>query len=279
MFRPDQYELIDFGDGEKLENFGGVLVRRESPVAAGPKSVPGQWQGALRFRRQAAGNGSWSDTAVPQNWNVQHESIALTLRPTPFGHLGVFPEQASNWSWINSLPRDLSGLQAINLFAYTGGTTLALAARNASVTHVDSAKNIVSWARANAVLSGLDEAPIRWLAEDAMTFVQREIRRGNRYDIVVADPPSYGRGPHNKSWKLSQDIEELLDLLAALTKSRCQMILFSCHTPEFNSARLRSIIGQRFDICTGDLHAANMCLKCRDGRELQSGTCFRWRRS
>ncbi len=276
MFRSDQYELVDFGDGEKLENFGGVLVRRESPVANGPKLIPEAWTGSLRFQRHEAGTGSWVGAAVPKCWTIRHETFSLQLKKTPFGHLGVFPEQASNWSWINSLPLELTGLKAINLFAYTGGTTLALAARGASVVHVDSARNIVNWARSNAALSGLADAPIRWLVEDAITFLRREIKRGNDYDIVVADPPSYGRGTRNETWKLSRDMDTLLEMLAALTKNRCRLLLFTCHTPEFDSSRLRSLIGGRFDLSFGKLRSTSLCLKSRDKRPLESGTCFRW---
>ena len=276
MFRLDQYELIDFGDGEKLENFGGVHVRRESPVAIGPKSLPSDWQGALRFQKEAHGTGFWSGAEHPKPWTLRHESISLELKATPFGHLGVFPEQAANWSWINSLPFELTGLKAINLFAYTGGTTLSLAARGALVAHVDSAKNIVNWARANAALSRLENAPIRWIVEDAMTFLRREIKRENYYDIVVADPPSFGRGTRKETWKLERDIDELLDLLSKLTKYRCRAVLFSCHTPEYDSARLRKIIAKCFDLSGGTLNSSSLYLNSRDGRQLFGGSCFRW---
>jgi 23S rRNA (cytosine1962-C5)-methyltransferase len=276
MFRADQYELIDFGDGEKLENFGGVLVRREALAAIGSKSDPHVWQGALRFHKRASGSGAWSGAVVPHPWTLSHGSISLKLKPTPFGHLGLFPEQAINWSWINSLPSDLAGLKAINLFAYTGGTTLALAARGVSVSHVDSAKNIVNWARQNSVLSGLEDAPIRWLVEDALTFVRREIKRGNDYDIIVADPPSYGRGTRSETWKMSRDFDKLIELLAILARDRCQMILISCHTPDFDASRLRAAIGRRFELSTGDFHSERLELRSRYGGYLESGSCFRW---
>lgn len=272
MSSPNQYELVDFGAGRKLEKFGSVLVDRESPVAHGRKLAPEKWKGAFRYS-----NGEWNkDRELPDPWKLNCGLFSLLLKPTPFGHLGVFPEQFANWKWIESLPFDLTGLKAINLFAYTGGTTLALAAQGATVSHVDSAKNVVNWARNNAKVSGLGEANVRWLVEDAMKFVSREIKRGNLYDVIVADPPSFGRGSKKETWKLQRDFEELIESLAELTKERCRAIIVSCHTPEFDSKRIESLLASRFDLDAGLGEGFELKLVSRSQRQLASGSCFRW---
>ena len=276
MFRPEQYQLLDFGHGEKLESVAATRIRRATPSveAREKRTVNHDWQSSLRFQRSAEG-GQWQGTS-PVDWQIEHGPIRFLLRPTPAGQIGVFPEQACNWDWIESLAEDLSGLKAINLFGYTGGTTMALAARGVQVTHVDSARNVMQWARANAAAAGMDSLPIRWIVEDAMKFVQREINRGSKYDILVADPPSYGTGPKKERWKFSQDIETLLAGLASISSPSLRMLLLSCHTPNVEPEDLQQWVSEFFELSVSQLESFELDLLSASGKRLPSGSCVRY---
>jgi len=217
----DQYELIDFGRGRRLERFGAILLDRPWPaVERHEPNRPEDWERAdARFEGPRAGRGRWvARRTLPETWTIELASLRFQLKPTPWGQVGVFPEQRANWQWIArqfgaqahaGVPAGAAGpaeseprrLRLLNLFAYTGGSTLAAAAQGAEVVHVDAAANIVAWARRNAALSALEEHPIRWIVEDAQKFVRRELRRGNQYDGVILDPPSYGHGAHGEVWR------------------------------------------------------------------------------
>lgn len=273
MFEPDQYQLLDFGGGEKVERFGDLVVRRQTPSVprTGKISVH---TSDLRFRRETQ-DGHW-EGETSGTWTIRHGSTVFGLRPLPSGQIGVFPEQAENWDWIADRAAHLEGLNAINLFAYTGGTTMALAQAGAAVTHVDAAKSVVRQAKQNSELSGLTNAPIRWITEDAMRFVEREIKRGTKYQIVVADPPSFGRGPRGETWKLEKDLPLLLDLLAELTGSQPKMIMVSCHTPGFDPQRIGRSIASAFGLQYEKIECTSMELVTLDGRRLPSGDVARW---
>jgi 23S rRNA (cytosine1962-C5)-methyltransferase len=205
--------------------------------------------------------------------------MILELKRTDFGHVGLFPEQAENWDWIAAQvrrvpPSAASAMKILNLFAYTGGSTLAAAAAGAAVTHVDAARNIVTWARHNADLSGLAEAPVRWITEDAVKFVNREIRRGNRYDALILDPPSYGHGAHGEVWRLAEDLPRLLALCAELTTPRPRFVLLTCHTPGFSPIRLRELLAHRFG--SAHVDAAPLALVASTGQSLPNGIAARW---
>jgi 23S rRNA (cytosine1962-C5)-methyltransferase len=277
MFASKDYRLLDFGGGEKLEQFGDVVVRRQTPSV--PANVPPIAADAvpadLTWRRRPDGAGQWMGE-TNATWTIEHGPNVFELRPTPTGQVGVFPEQAENWRWIADRPNGLHGLNALNLFAYTGGTTQALAHAGAAVTHVDAAKNVVAWARQNAKLAGLAQHPIRWIAEDAMRFVEREIQRGRRYQIVVADPPSFGRGPAKETWKLSRDLPRLLKALAELTAGETKMILISGHTPGYDGQRLASLVADAWNFRKRQVEAAEMLLKTEEARRLPAGSVARW---
>lgn len=275
MMPPGQYELLDFGEQEKLESFAGTIVRRETPSAPGNRSPIETWQ-AFDLRGKLTSDRTRWQGAPPDPWWFDAGKFQLSLKPTPTGQIGMFPEQLKNWQWIADGTLDFSQLKAINLFGYTGGSTLALAARGAQVVHVDSARSVVNWARSNADRSGLKEAPIRWIVEDAMTFVRREIKRGNNYDIVVADPPSFGRGPKNELWKIQRDLNDMMESLARLTGGRCQMILVSCHTPGIDHAVLQESAHQAFRLAGGQSQSFEMMIGSATGKQLPSGHCFRW---
>lgn len=271
------YELIDFGSGEKLERFGRYLVRRTCLYAQSPKNQPSLWESAdLSFdeqQRKWRSQPSFRD----ENWTIEFDPIRFQLKPTPVGHLGVFPEQELNWNWIRenlASPRS-KPLKAINLFAYTGGTTMALANCGVEVVHLDGAANTVKWARSNASYSGLQEAPIRWIAEDVMKFVRREIKRGNHYDILVADPPSFGRGPKKEQWRIDRDLPELFELLGSLLPQPTAVI-FSCHTEGYSQTWLADALYDSLGESGGTTETLTLTITSRDGRQLESGECVRW---
>ena len=282
VFTPDQYQLVDFGNQRKLERFGRVLLDRPCPAALAALSNPAQWSSpSARYQRQAGESGRWETAAdLPDRWQVAHDRITLELSPTPFGHLGIFPEQAACWDWIGQQTELATPpLKILNLFAYTGGSTLSAAAAGAEVVHVDAAANIVGWARRNAELSGLSEKPIRWIAEDALKFVHREVRRQNRYNAVILDPPSFGRGPKGEVWKATEHLESLLAACAELTSGNAEFVLVTCHTPEIDVATLRQLVRTAFANDQLEFEAESLTIRSTTGRELPSGVMCRGRSS
>jgi len=215
---------------------------------------------------------------LPDRWTIAHDSIRLELKRSEFGHVGVFPEQAESWDWIVARLRAVGGpVKMLNLFAHTGGSTLAAAAAWAKVVHVDAARNVVAWARRNAEISGLAGAPIRWIAEDAVKFVRRELKRGSGYDAVVLDPPSYGHGPRGEVWRLSTHLPKLLQGCGALTAARRRFILLTCHTPEFDAPRLERILGEALGGSDeGRIGSKPLAVRSSGGRDLPSGVAVWW---
>ncbi len=281
MFEPDQYQLVDFGNARKLERFGPYVLDRPCPAADGLQPArPERWESAdARFNRGSRDRGRWElRTELPADWAIRHGNFQLKLKLTPFGHVGVFAEQAASWDWIaRQAARADRPLRVLNLFAYTGGSTLAAAAAGCEVTHVDAARNVVGWARDNAELSGLQDAPIRWISEDAPRFVTREIRRRNQYDAVILDPPSYGHGPKGEVWKVSSGLLPLLRACGELTRSRRAFILLSCHSPGFGAAELEAALAEAiFGHCQGGVVARPLLLIDEDGSELPCGAAARW---
>ena len=213
MFLADRwtdYEVLDTGDGEKLERWKDVILRRPDPQTIWPKTDEALWRKAqAHYHRSDRGGGSWEFLAkLPERWTVRYGDLRFHVRPTGFKHMGLFPEQAENWDWMRQRIREdgRKNLKVLNLFGYTGGATVACAAEGAHVTHVDAAKGMVQWAKENRELCGLPETSCRWIVEDVLRFVQREIRRGNTYDGIVMDPPSYGRGPTGEVWKIENEL-------------------------------------------------------------------------
>ncbi len=290
MFDPNQYQLLDFGDGRRLERFGPLVLDRPCPAAESIRpAAPQLWSAAdARFERLGAEQGRWTVRGDPPlQWTIALGRMTFDLKRTDFGHVGVFPEQAANWDWIAEQVRrrppagamyswSTGPLKILNLFAYTGGSTLAAAAAGAAVTHVDAARIIVAWARHNAELSALAAAPIRWIAEDAVTFVAREIRRGNRYNAVILDPPSYGHGPHGEAWRLAEDLPGLLALCAELTERWPRFVLLTCHTPGFSPARLQGLLASAFGSpSSARVAAVPLAIPASTGQELPSGVAAR----
>ena len=241
MFTSDEYQLLDFGAGRKLERFGPYVLDRPSPAAANAERMrPELWpQAAARYKRTAEAGGWVREGEIAEPWTIAAGPLRFELKLTEAGHLGVFVEQAANWAWIAEQVRAAERpFTVLNLFAYTGGSTLAAAAAGASVVHVDAAANVVAWARRDAAASGLAERPIRWIAEDALRFARRELKRGRQYDAVILDPPAYGHGPRGEPWKLEEHLPELLDLCFALTSARRAFVLLTCHSGEFAAPRV-----------------------------------------
>ena len=223
MFLCDQwrdYEVLDTGDGEKLERWGGIVLRRPDPQVIWPKADPALWDAAqATYMRSDTGGGHWEfREKLPDRWVIGLNNLKFYVKPTGFKHTGLFPEQAANWDFAMEQIRTAGRpIRVLNLFAYTGGATVACAKAGASVCHVDAAKGMVAWAKDNARLSGLADAPIRWIVDDCAKFVEREIRRGKTYDAIIMDPPSYGRGPGGEIWKLEDCIYDLI--------SQCEGVL------------------------------------------------------
>ncbi|MBR1439630.1 MAG: class I SAM-dependent methyltransferase, partial [Lachnospiraceae bacterium] len=216
------YEVIDASDGEKLERWGSYLLVRPDPqvIWSTPKEHKGWKKPNAHYHRSAKGGGEWEFFDLPEEWSIHYGSDrTFHLKPFSFKHTGLFPEQAANWDWFSSIIKEESAkrpVKVLNLFAYTGGATVSAAAAGAAVTHVDASKGMVTWAKENAAASGLADAPIRWLVDDCQKFAEREIRRGNKYDAIILDPPSYGRGPKGEIWKIEESIYPFLQTLSTL---------------------------------------------------------------
>jgi 23S rRNA (cytosine1962-C5)-methyltransferase len=295
MFVASEYVLLDFGNGRKLERMGGQVLDRPAPAAEGfTLSQPELWSAAdARFEiaadaEQRAGpqRGTWTTVAaLPESWIVEHGPIKFEAKLTDFGHVGLFPEQAENWDWLVEQVRvakqqNDAPLRVLNLFAYTGGSTLVAAAAGAEVTHVDAAKNVVAWGRRNAKLSGLSAAPIRWIVDDALKFTRREVKRGRQYDAVILDPPSYGHGVGGERWKLDDDLPELLAVCRELTGSQMQFALVTCHSPEYGPRRLaESLVSSGFAESVKQIEFGDLSLTSADCRALNAGVFARIGRS
>ncbi len=283
LFEPDQYSLFDFGGGRKLEQFAGIRVLRDCPAAEGVSSSRKDWFEDARNDRVSIvqycrERKQWlSPELIPANWQIKHGSKIFSLKATPFGHVGVFCEQAQNWDWIDRLPISLTGLRALNLFAHTGGTTMVIAQRGASVVHVDAAKPAVQWARKNAEHSGLADTPIRWIVDDTLKFLGREIKRGNRYDMIVADPPAFGHGPRGTGWKFNRDIGRLFEMSKLVLVNKPVAILFTCHSAGFD-ARDMSCLAQTYLNIDGEgrSESGTLDLISHSQRKLNCGHYFRW---
>ena len=230
----DDYELIDADSGERLERWKDIILIRPDPqIIWSGERKDRRWKNAHAvYHRSASGGGHWEKLKpVPDVWSVNYEGLTFRLKPMGFKHTGLFPEQAVNWSLAGELiKKERRQLSVLNLFAYTGAATLACLKAGAKVTHVDASKGMVQWAKENAAASGLSEVPVRWLVDDCMKFVKRELRRGNRYDAVIMDPPSYGRGPAGEVWKLEQQLEELLSETGKLLSDDAAFFILNSYT-------------------------------------------------
>lgn len=252
------YEVIDCSKGEKLERWGDYILVRPDPqvIWTTPRKEKGWHKMNAHYHRSKKGGGEWEFFDLPQQWSIHYHSLTFQLKPFSFKHTGLFPEQAANWDWFSELIKKAGRpVKVLNLFAYTGGATIAAAAAGASVTHVDASKGMVTWAKENAASSGLTDAPIRWIVDDCVKFVEREIRRGNHYDAIIMDPPSYGRGPKGEIWKIEESIHPLVKLCAQLLVDRPLFFLINSYTTGLQPAVLSYLIGTELKRFSGKVTA------------------------
>ncbi len=244
------YGVIDCSKGEKLERWGRYVLLRPDPqvIWDTPKKNKNWKKLNGHYHRSAKGGGEWEFFDLPQEWSIHYDlpigkQLTFNLKPFSFKHTGLFPEPATNWDWFSQKIKNAGRpVKVLNLFAYTGGATLAAAAAGASVTHVDASKGMVAWAKENAVSSGLADAPIRWIVDDCVKFVEREIRRGNHYDAIIMDPPSYGRGPKGEIWKIEEAVYPLIQLCSQLLTDKPLFFLVNSYTTGLQPAVLTYMI-------------------------------------
>ena len=242
------YKVIDTSSGEKLESWGKyTLIRPDPQVIWRTEKKNKLWRTAdASYKRSRSGGGAWSDNKLPESWVISYGSLRFRIKPMGFKHTGLFPEQAANWDWFSELIKNAGRpIKVLNLFAYTGGATVAAAAAGASVCHVDASKGMVAAAKENAALSGLGEAPIRYIVDDCKKFVEREIRRGNKYDAIIMDPPSYGRGPTGEVWKIEESIDEFVELVSGVLSDKPLFFLLNSYTTGLSASTMRYIAETR----------------------------------
>ncbi|MDO4188220.1 MAG: class I SAM-dependent methyltransferase [Lachnospiraceae bacterium] len=252
------YEVIDTSKGEKLERWGKYVLLRPDPQVIWDTERKHPLYKKLNghYHRSSKGGGEWEFFDLPAEWSINYGSLKFNLKPFSFKHTGLFPEQAVNWDWFSSIIKKAKAekpdreIKVLNLFAYTGGATCAAAKAGAQVTHVDASKGMVAWAKENAVSSGLADAPIRWLVDDCVKFVEREIRRGNKYDAIIMDPPSYGRGPKGETWKIEESVFPLINICADILKEEPLFFLINSYTtglqPAVLTYMLNTVLVNRF---------------------------------
>ena len=275
------YEVIDTSCGEKLERWGRYILLRPDPqvIWKTEKTVP-EWNRLNgHYHRSSKGGGEWEFFKLPEEWTISYRELNFRLKPFSFKHTGLFPEQAVNWDWCSERIREAGRpVKVLNLFAYTGGATLAAASAGASVTHVDASKGMVTWAKENAAASHLEDAPVRWLVDDCVKFVEREIRRGNKYDGIIMDPPSYGRGPKGEIWKIEESIYPFVELAAQLLSEDALFFLINSYTtglqPAVLSYMLSTVIQKKRG---GEVQSSEIGLPVSsNGLVLPCGATGRW---
>ena len=280
------YEVLDTSTGEKLERWGDYILVRPDPqvIWESNKNNPGWRKMNGHYHRSKAGGGEWEFFDLPKEWQIGYKDLRFNLKPFSFKHTGLFPEQATNWDWFSDIIKNALAknpdrqIKVLNLFAYTGGATLAAAAAGATVTHVDASKGMVTWAKENAISSGLEEKPIRWLVDDCIKFVEREIRRGNKYDAIIMDPPSYGRGPKGELWKIEESIFPFIKLTSEILSDDALFFLVNSYTTGLQPAVLSYMINlaivAKFG---GNVTASEIGLPVKDtGLVLPCGASGRW---
>ena len=240
------YEILDMADGQKLERWGNVILSRPDPqIVWKDKSFPEKWQQMnATYHRSKTGGGAWEyKKQMPKEWQIKYKDLIFNIKPMGFKHTGLFPEQAVNWDWmIDKIKNAKREIKVLNLFAYTGGATVACLSAGASCTHVDSSKGMVAWAKENVISSGLQEKSVRYIIDDVVKFVNREIRRGNKYDAIIMDPPSYGRGANGEVWQFENNIYDLVELCSNVLSDDPLFILINSYTTGISSTVLANIL-------------------------------------
>ncbi|MBQ7399794.1 MAG: class I SAM-dependent methyltransferase [Clostridia bacterium] len=282
----EDYELLDCSDGERLERWGDIILVRPDPqvIWKNAKKHPVWKKYNARYIRSSKGGGAWdiknlSGDELNVGWNIQRKGLTFCVRPTGFKHTGVFPEQASNWDFIDSKIRSAGRpISVLNLFGYTGIATIAAANAGASVCHVDASKGIVAWCKENAALSGLSDAPIRYIVDDCKKFIEREIRRGHKYDAIIMDPPSYGRGPGGEIWKLEDDVDSLIALTSELISENPLFVIINSYTTGLSASTVGYIAKLHYaDKFGGKVESDEIGIPVTTtGAVLPAGSSTRW---
>ena len=274
------YEVLDTSCGEKLERWGDYILVRPDPqvIWKTPRENRGWKKKNAHYHRSAKGGGEWEFIDLPEQWSIHYKNLTFQLKPFSFKHTGLFPEQAVNWDWFSEKIKNAGRpVKVLNLFAYTGGATLAAAAAGASVTHVDASKGMVAWAKENARSSGLEDKPIRWLVDDCVKFVEREIRRGNTYDGIIMDPPSYGRGPKGEIWKIEDSIYDFVKLCTKILSDKPLFFLINSYTTGLAPSVLTYMWSTELKRYDGIVRADEIGLPVKDtGLVLPCGASGRW---
>lgn len=249
------YEILDMANGEKLERWGDIILVRPDPqIIWKEKTFPNKWKKInARYNRSKTGGGNWEySNQLPKNWKIQYKDLIFNIKPMGFKHTGLFPEQAVNWDWmIHKIRNEKRPIKVLNLFAYTGGATVACLYAGASVCHVDSSKGMVAWAKENVISSGLEKKSVRYIVDDVVKFVSREIRRGNQYDAIIMDPPSYGRGANGEVWKFEENIDELIKLCCKVLSDNPLFFLINSYTTGISSTVLENILKMNLELKSG----------------------------
>ncbi len=277
--KESSYELLDSGEGMKLERFGVYTLARPDPEALWEKRLSKkEWEAANAVFERKGATGSWKTKKdFPKNWNIDFGGLLLELRPTSFKHVGVFPEQKSHWGWLEAKLKNKKGAKVLNLFAYTGGATLSAAKAGAEVTHVDSSKVAIAWARKNAELSGLAEAPIRWIEDDVLKFLRREAKRGNKYDVVIMDPPAFGHGAGGALWKIEKDFYELFSLVLDVLSDDPIALIINGYTAGYSPITLENNAKKMVEKYGGMTESGELAIpEAGTDRLLPAGVFARW---
>jgi len=278
----EDYKILDMADGQKLERWGNVVLSRPDPqIIWKEKSYPQKWKNInATYYRSKTGGGAWEyNKKMPSQWQIKYKELTFNIKPMGFKHTGLFPEQAVNWDWmINKIKNSNRKIKVLNLFAYTGGATVACAFAGASVCHVDSSKGMTTWAKDNIASSGLSEKPVRYIVDDVVKFVNREIRRGNKYDAIIMDPPSYGRGANGEVWQFEENIYDLVELCTNVLSDDPLFFLINSYTTGISSKVLENIlnltVGKR---CKGKVSSGEVGLPMENSNLiLPCGIFGRW---
>ena len=281
-----EYELLDSGNEEKLERYGSYLLRRPDPEALWEKSKIELWGKVdLQFIRNGTKTKWISGPGISKNWNIEYGGLIFSIRPTSFKHTGLFPEQLPNWQWTQELIKDYQlriknegkKISVLNLFGYTGGATLACAKAGAEVCHVDGSKTAVEWARTNAELSGLKDSPVRWIVDDVLVFLKREIKRGRKYDAIIMDPPSFGHGPKDELWKIEEHFLVLMKLCREILSDSPLFVIINGYTAGYSAIAYENNLKDMMKDYSGKIEIGELVIEEREGgRLLPCGIFARW---
>lgn len=290
LTKTKDYELVDSGGGAKLERFGNFLVSRPDPEAIWHVVNESAWKDADAVYVRKGKNGSWKAKNLPADWKLEMNRLTFVLKPTVFKHVGIFPEQSKQWEWmedaiknyklkIKNNSENAKKIKVLNLFAYTGGASLVCARAGAEVTHVDASKVAVSWAKENAEISGLTGSPLRWIVDDVLSFVRREVRRGNTYDAIVMDPPAFGRGPTGQEWNIEKDFSILVDECLKLLSDKPLFFLVNGYSAGYSAVAYGNVLLPLVEKYDGTVEHGELVIKeTSGGRVLPAGIFARWSR-